>query len=64
MGAPKTKKQSFVALDVLAALSVVLGLLFMFVPCWHFALLERNQKVLIPAGCCVLLVNASRVITL
>jgi Ca2+-binding EF-hand superfamily protein len=35
MGAPKTKKQSFVALDVLAALSVVLGLLFMFVPSWN-----------------------------
>ena len=35
MGAAKTKKQSFVALDVLAALSIVLGLLFMFVPAWN-----------------------------
>jgi hypothetical protein len=35
MGAAKTKKQSFVALDALAALSIVLGLLFMFVPAWN-----------------------------
>jgi hypothetical protein len=54
MGAPKTKKQSFVALDVLAALSVVLGLLFMFVPSWHFALRPSRAQPKSVDSCWVL----------